>query len=398
MAKVFVVDAKGSPCLPCQAVRARRLLQSGRAKVHSVVPFTIMLHRVVKEPAGSFVVGIDDGAKEVGLAVINKHNKEAVFEGQIHLRQDVSKKMLQRSQYRRTRRGRKARHREARFDNRGKSGRIAPTIKQKKDSILRVIADLKRRVAITTVVVEQGEFDTSSVARGRELTGVEYQQAEFEGRNFRAKILWRDGYICQRPGCGGKDTLQAHHINPKSNGGTNTTSNGITLCKICHEALHRDGWKLLKKPKHFKYPAHLQVGKHYLTDGLEDMGLGVNVCFGWMTKKWRDTIGLPKTHINDAAAMACKSFAPSSASKQYLVLPKRKKVWDDNPTKTCSEKKGFRHCDVVKAKHRTRGQVIGSIRSLKKSCITLRTLWDDNFPVAYSKARLLWRFKGIVYI
>lgn len=89
---------------------------------------------------------------------------------------------------------------------------------------------------------------------------------------------------------------------------------------------------------------------------------------------------------------------PEIINKEYLIIPKRKKIWEDNPTKTCEEKNGFRHFDLVKAIHRTKGTVIGTIRSLKARTITLRTGWDDNFPVSYNKTKLLWRFNSIMYI
>jgi len=66
-------------------------------------------------------------------------------------------------------------------------------------------------------------------------------------------------------------------------------------------------------------------------------------------------------------------------------------------TKTCTEKNGFKHWDIVKAEHKRLGIVIGSIRSLKAKCITLRTNFDDNFSVSYNKTKLLWRPSSIVY-
>ena len=142
MTKVFVIDVEGKPCLPCHPARARKLLREGKVTVKTVVPFTIQLNRVVDNPVGSFTAGIDDGAKEVGIAVVNEHTKEVVFAGTIKLRQDVSRKMLQRRQYRRTRRNRNTRYRKARFDNRKQL--MPPTsIRTRKESVLRVIQDLK---------------------------------------------------------------------------------------------------------------------------------------------------------------------------------------------------------------------------------------------------------------
>lgn len=396
MQTIFVVDAEDKPCLPCHPARARKLLRENKAVIKTIVPYTIKLNKVINNPIGSFTVGIDDGAKEVGVAVVNETTKEVVFKGTIKLRQDVSRKILQRSQYRRTRRVRNLRYREARFNNRGVKDWIAPSIKQKKDSIVRVIKDLANRLNITKAVVEQGKFDTSSLVAGRKLEGKEYQIPNYEGRNFRAKILWRDKYQCQH--CKSIENLHVHHIQYKSQGGTNAVSNGITLCERCHKELHDGLWLLNKKPKHFKYPAHLQIGKKYLIESLINIEISIETCLGFMTSYWRKTIGIGKTHFNDAIALVCKSYLPKIAAKDYLIIPRRKKIWEDNPTKTCTEKNGFKHWDLVKAIHRTRGSMIGSIRSLKAQTITLRTAWDDNFPVSYNKTRLLWHFDSIVYI
>ena len=247
--KVFVKDLEGKPLLPTHPARARKLLKEGKAKVSRVVPFTIQLQKVIENPVGSFKVGLDDGVKYVGIAVVNEKTKEVVFRGTIQLRQDVSIKIKQRAQLRRSRRSRKLRHRKARFLNR-KHKTPQPSIRSMKESILRVILDLKKVLFITAVVIEQGQFDVASLAAGRKLVGAEFQKGEYEGRNFRAKVLWKDNYTCQH--CGGKKELQAHHIFPRIKGGTNTPKNGITLCSTCHDSLHAGEWTLKKEPADFK--------------------------------------------------------------------------------------------------------------------------------------------------
>ena len=392
--KVFVVDADNKPLLPTTPKRARQLLDNDRAKVIQVVPFTIQLKRTIDNPVGSFTAGIDDGAKTVGVAIINEHTQETVFQGEINLRQDVSRKLLQRRQYRRTRRIRNLRHRPPRFNNR-KQMTPFPSIRQRKDSIIRWIRDMMKRVAIAKVVVEEGVFDIASLSAGHKLKGHEFQKSEYEGRNWRAKVLWRDKYTCQH--CKSTDNLQAHHIRQRSKGGTNRVSNGLTLCEKCHDALHKELWQLDTKPKFFQYPMHLMQGKHYLREQIEALGLNYDKVFGWMTACWRKQIGLEKSHSNDAITMVCKSYKPVISSLGWLVKPRRAKVWDANPTKTCTEKNGFKHWDLIKANHRTKGIVVGSIRSLKAKVITLRTKFDDNFAVSYNKSNLIQRFNGLIY-
>jgi len=113
-----------------------------------------------------------------------------------------------------------------------------------------------------------------------------------------------------------------------------------------------------------------------------------------MTAKSRITLGLEKDHHYDASAMV---GANNYKCKPYMIIPRRTKVWGNNPTKTCIEKNGFRHWDIVKAKHKRLGIVLGSVRSLKEKCITLRTSFDNNFQVSYSKTNLLWRPAGLAY-
>jgi hypothetical protein len=393
---VFVVDVNGQPLLPTHPARARRLLRDGKAKPYQMLPFTIQLTRRVENAVRELTVGIDDGAKAVGIAVVNEATQKVVFAGTIKLRQDVTRKMQQRAAYRRSRRSRKLRYRKARFNRSKAQGWLPPTIRQKKDSILRVVRDLQRILPIGKVIVEQGMFDTASLAAGQQLVGRAYQISDYEGRDFREKVLWRDGYQCQR--CGSSDRLQAHHIQHKAHGGTNTPHNGITLCETCHKALHEGLWVLNINPKQFQYPAHLQAGKWYLHNALVDLGLQVEVCFGWMTRAWRKGLNLEKSHIHDAIAMVCQEQIPELCCARYFIIPKRRKIWDTNPSKITTEKQGLRHWDVVQAKHRTRGLVVGSVRSLKARVITLRTPWDDNFPVSYRQSRLLWRFDHIIYI
>ena len=404
--KVFVIDKERKPLLPTHPARARKLLREGKAKVTRVVPFTIQLDKVIDSPVGSFVVGIDDGAKYVGISVVNESTKEVVFCGTIQLRQDVSRRIKQRASYRRSRRNRKCRHRKAKFRNR-RQKTPKPSIRQRKGSILRTLDDLGKGLNIRGVIIEQGQFDVSSQAAGRRLVGSEFNESEYQGRNFRAKVLWRDNYTCVR--CGGKEKLNAHHILRRIDGGTDTPQNGVTLCEDCHSSLHKGEWILQKKPKIFKYPMYLMQGKGYIYELLLRLGLSVKryvhfvhrrlrLTVGWMTAHWRKNLDLPKSHVNDAIAMVCRNYSPTLASLEYTILPKRTKVWEENPTKQCNEKMGFRHYDLVKAKHRTKGWVVGSVRSLKANVMTLRTAEDSNFPVSYRKSRLLTRFNRIIYL
>lgn len=311
MSKVFVIDAEGKPLLPTHPARSRKLLREGKAKVIRVLPFTIQLNRVVENPVGSFVIGVDDGAKHVGVAIVNDKTNEVVFRGQIDLRQDVRRLMEQRSNYRRTRRSRKLRNRQPRFSNRI-GCKLSPSIRCRKDSILRWLRDMIKRIKIVKVIVEEVAFN---------------------------------------------------------------------------HARYRYG----------KFFSQVEIGKKYLREQILGLGIYYEATHGYETKTRRIELKLSKKHSNDAIAMCCND-QPEISETEWIVKPRRTRSWINNPTKTCTEKNGFQHFDTVKAQHRTRGIVIGSIRSLKAKAITLRTKWDNNFPVSYSKTRLLERPRGLVYI
>ena len=309
--KVFVLDSEGNLLLPTCSARARILLKRKKAILIQVVPFTIRLNYKIKNPVGNFEIGIDDGAKKVGVAIVNDKTNEVVFKGQINLRQDVKRLMKQRSEYRRTRRSRKLRNRQARFNNRI-SPKLSPSIRCRKDSILRFIKDMRKRINITKVIVEEVKFNHAKFRYG-------------------------------------------------------------------------------------KYFSLVEQGKNYLREQIEYMNLEYEKVFGYMTKKWRGILNLSKSHSNDAISVVCKDKQPIISCSNFIIKPRRTKIWQNNPTKTCDEKKGFRHYDLVKASHRTKGIVIGNVRSLKQKVMTLRTKFSDNFEVSYKKSKLLQRFNGLIY-
>ncbi len=304
---VYVIDKENKPLLPTHPARARKLLRNCKAKVIQVVPFTIQLEKSVDNPVGSFEVGIDDGAKHVGVAIKNAATNEVVFRGELEHRQDVKRKMAQRRDYRRARRFR-LRNRKPRFSNRIKS-KIVPTIRQKKEAVIRLIRDMSKRLNITKVTVEEVFFNHTKYRYGK--------------------------------------------------------------------------WFSL-----------VEIGKVYLKEQIIKLDLEYEKTYGYITKQKRLELGLSKRHGNDACAIINSN---KITDREWHVKPRRTKIWKNNPTKTCEEKNRFKHYDLVKASHRTRGTVIGSVRSLKAKSITLRTKFDDNFAVSYKKSKLLQRFRGLIY-
>lgn len=377
--KVFVVDAAGRPLLPTHPARARRLLRAGRATVERGCPFTIRLKRAVGDPAGALRAKVTEGSRRVGIALVNERTGEVVFRGTLLQRGDVSRLLILRRGYRRNRRYRKVRHRPCRNLNR-RQAVPPPSVRQKKEAICRVLADLAKVAPVSGVDVM--------------LVSASVRNPALPGRNVREKVLNRDGACVL---CGSTRKLQRHHLVPRSRGGTDTPRNQVALCAGCHRGLHAGEVSLDKKGKTFAWVAHAVLGKAYLVSLLSRFG-EVRICGGGEAGEWRESQGVPGS--SKPVAAACL-FPPEKPLRffgpEYLIWPLRRRKWEGNPTKTCGERNGFRHWDVVRAVRAGR-RVFGCVRSLKARAMTLRTAVDGNFEVSYSKAGLLHRPRGLAYV
>ena len=135
---VYVINKNGKPLIPCSPAKTKHLLEAGKAKCIKRTPFTIKLLWDCEENTQEIVAGMDTGSKTIGCAAIA--NGKVVYQSEVQIRQNVSKKMEQRKMYRRNRRGKKTRYRKARWQNRAsmrENGRLAPSIRSKVDSHLR---------------------------------------------------------------------------------------------------------------------------------------------------------------------------------------------------------------------------------------------------------------------
>ena len=305
--------------MPCSPGKARRLLKNNKAKVVSKLPFTIKLLYGSSQYKQPIIAGMDTGSRVIGTAAIS--SGRVIYQAEIHIRQDVYRKMTQRSMYRRNRRGRKTRYRPARWLNRASSkreGRLTPSIKSKVDSHLREKKQMESILPITKWHIETASFDIHKITNP-DVKKADYQNGDQKGfYNLRAYILHRDNYQCQK--CKAKNTiLQVHHIIPRSKGGTNTPSNLITLCESCHKAVHNGEFKLRARPPATKHATEIGIVKSQLKKvwNFEET-------FGYETKFKREQIlKLPKTHYNDAIAVCC---AEGETVESYDILYQKRHV------------------------------------------------------------------------
>jgi hypothetical protein len=228
--KVFVLSQAGKPLMPTTPRRARKWLKEKRARVVRKEPFTIRLRFGTREHVQAVKVGVDTGSKVVGIAATTK--SEVVFQAEIHLRDNIVEKMVQRRQYRRNRRSRKTRYRPARWANRRRSdGWLPPSVRSKCDATTKAVRFVASFLPVRQVNVEIASFDSQRMQHP-EIAGIAYRQGELFGYELREYLLEKWQRTCAY--CGNKDVpLQIEHILPKSRGGSDRASNLTLACERC---------------------------------------------------------------------------------------------------------------------------------------------------------------------
>lgn len=320
---VYVLHQDGTPLMPTTPAKARHLLAAGKAVVAYRRPFTIQLTVPSGKRVQPVVVGVDLGAKTVGVGATGKGR--ALYQGEVALRDNVHKRMDRRRMYRRNRRSRKCRYRAPRFNNRAASrrkGRLPPSIQSKVDTTVKVVRRVTSFLPVSLIRVEVASFDTQAMQAGRsKLPDWAYQRGEqFGWENVKMYVRARDGYTCQYCGVVAPRDLEVDHIVPRSRGGSNRPDNLVAACHSCNaekgnrtafEYGHPKVAKRAKRP--LRAAAHTQAGKTATLEALAEIA-PVETTYGYVTKLDREAMGLPKTHYFDAVAIA-------STGEPVIALP-----------------------------------------------------------------------------
>lgn len=358
---VYVISKSGKPLMPCENVIARLLLKNKKAKVIRREPFTIKLNYETTEYTQPVTLGVDTGSGKIGVAATTPNGK-VLYCSEVKVRNDITKKMKRRAKYRRNRRNRKTRYRAKRFDHRKnsiKKDRISPTMRSKIQSHIKEIEFVKKILPVKRIVLETGTFDAhlmkNPILANSKVRHWGYQKgANYGFASVREKVLNRDNYTCQI--CKGKnksDCLHVHHIIFRSNGGSDTEDNLITLCSKCHQDIHAEKIKIDLNGKikgTLKYATQMNsIRKQLLKKYPEAIET-----FGYITKTNRFLLGIPKSHINDACVIATggKSFKASEKYYKKVCVSKgdyqQTKGVRSEQKLTTGKVDGFRKFDKVK--------------------------------------------------
>ena len=324
---VYVLNQNGQPLMPTENhAKVRILLKQGKAKVIHNCPFTIQLLYKTTDYTQKVTLGVDSGSKHIGLSATTKD--KVLFESDVELRNDIVDLLSTRRELRSSRRSRKTRHRKTRFNNRKRGkGWLAPSVKQKINSHITMIAKVHKILPISNIIVEVASFDIQKI-KNPTISGTDYQHGEqLDFWNIREYVLFRDGHTCQC--CHGKSKdkiLNVHHIESRKTGG-NAPNNLITLCETCHKGYHK-GIVNLPKSIHrgmsFRDASFMGIMRWAFYNKLKELYPNVHLTYGYITKNTRIEHNLPKDHYIDARCISGHPDAKNTCKDGDVVYAYRK--------------------------------------------------------------------------
>ena len=404
----FVLDADGKQLAPTKENKAWFLIRKKRATLVSKYPMVIQLKKKVPDKEickDEIRCGIDDGGLHVGIALVQKcqTRNKVVFKGTIEHRNDVKHLIDVRRGYRHYHRYHKS-YRPARFNNRSSSkreGRIAPSVLQKRQAIIRVINRLNKWINITNYWLEDVVIDIRALTDGHKPCWWQYQKSNRLDENIRKAVILRDGRKCME--CGKSNCrLEVHHIKPRRLKGSSTLGNLITLCTKCHqktegvEELYMDKYFALLNSsdnKNLDYAQHVMIGKKWLRKQLSNLGL-LYLTSGGDTANKRIDWDITKSHSNDAVCIT--DLRPDTCEiKEWIIKPMRRqsKAKTDNVL-------GIKHRDLVEYTFRNGETHRGYVTALypEQNALNFQSLTKHCKKVNARKCKVLWKYSKIYWL
>ena len=269
---IYVLSADGDPLMPTRRRgHVKRLLNRGKARIVSHVPFVIQLKYDGPKNTQPLFGGIDPGRTNIGAAVVTPEGKCVYRSHTASRNRDVPKKMKARKSHRQaSRRGerlrRKRRARANRTTTEFPNGRMLPGYKKPvmvKDivnttakfnyrkrhekwltpttnQLVQTHENLIRRITailpVTDWTIEANKFAFMQMDNGK-CYGIDFQNGRMKSyRNSHEYVYERQNGVC--PLCGAP-IEHYHHIIPRSQGGSDLPENILGVCMKCHERIHK---------------------------------------------------------------------------------------------------------------------------------------------------------------
>lgn len=338
---IYIISASGKPLMPTERENhIKRLLNRGKARIVTKVPFTVQLKYETREITQPLCGGTDPGRTNIGEAVVN-HKGEVVYKAHIATRnKDIPKLMAERKTHRQaSRRGERLRRKrrakqngttttfpegrmlpgyekpvmlkdiintESRFNNRKRPKNwICPTVRQLIQTHINAVKKICSILPVTNWTMEYNKFAFMKLENG-EIRGVDFQNGRL--KNFRDKyeyVSYLQGGKCA---CCNNPIEHYHHIVKRTDQGSDTPENIVGLCKGCHGKVHSGDISLKEQGLKKKYAALsvLNQAMPSIADELVNI-FGedhVSFCSGYETKLIRESLGIEKDHPEDAVCIA----------------------------------------------------------------------------------------------
>ena len=318
--RVFVMNMRGEPLMPTTQRKARLLLKADRARIYQYEPFTIQLKYGCGETKQDVSIGVDTGAKNIGIAIAA--NDEVIAKGTIELRDDVKGLLETRRACRRGRRSRNLRYRKSRWQYRPKPQEwLPPSIQSRVDNTMNWIDKFLKLVPNPKLIIEVGKFDIQKIEHP-EIEGEGYQQGKmYQYRNRIAYLLARENGICQY--CKSKketgNEWRLHHIWGKER---DRSEDWALLHESCHieiHAKHEEASLQKKKSKSYKESTFMNIIRNHLFERYPK----ARFTYGNITFQDRCDLGLKKTHYNDAIAITGTKKIKKNPSENFYIRQSR---------------------------------------------------------------------------
>lgn len=418
---VFVLNRSKKPLNMISNVEARILIRKKLAVIHKIYPFTIRLRdNSCVGNDKSYTVKIDPGSKTTGVAIVDDNNSVVMFAEIEHRGHIIKRNLDSRRAVRRSRRQRKTRYREPRFDNRTRpEGWLAPSVKSRADNVINFVKKYKKLININKVMIENVSFDVAQMSSNTKLYGVKYQQGPLYQQKLRSFIFSRSGGKCVY--CGAK-AEEIDHVIPRANGGTNSTYNLVASCRACNQMKSNLTLKAFGKlvgknfskiePKKLpKDAAIVQLARNYMVKAITKLVSDTTLHDAWLTKYNRDQLGLPKQHYYDALSVGeipskfnfltdkvLQISAKGRGSRQMCLM--NKYGFPRTKPKGSKSVEGFQTGDIVKAvvtKGLKQGEYLGKVAVRSKGSFNIQTRTQVIQGVGYKYCHIIQRCDGYLY-
>jgi 5-methylcytosine-specific restriction endonuclease McrA len=314
---VFVLSKNGKILKPTTPVRARILQSQGKAKKLNLFPFTLILESMVDENVEPYLeLRIDPGSKITGFSLVDLNKNEVIWAMELeHRGLAIKMEMLTRAGVRRSRRSRRLRYRQKRFERKKPQGWLPPSLRHRLLTTETWIKRLLKVTPIKSIAIESVKFDLQKMETPN-IEGIEYQQGTLFGYTLREVLLEHWGRECVY--CGKTNVpLQIEHINPRSLGGSDRFSNLTLSCEKCNqkkgnkpvEQFLKNQPEILQKikahqKKSLSDASSVNCTRKAIFEMAHQFGLPVISGDGASTKMIRIQSGLPKQHWIDSSCVA----------------------------------------------------------------------------------------------